>query len=62
MNGRDDAYFLCEYLLGQIAFAGVKMLLFNISQLVPKIIRMMTSDIFQEAEAIVTLLVCFSWP
>jgi hypothetical protein len=40
------------------AFADVEMLQFNNSYLVPNIIRMTSSDIFQKAKTILVLMVC----
>jgi hypothetical protein len=44
------------------AFADVKMLQFNSSELAPNSIRMTLSDICQKAKTIVVLVVCFSQP
>jgi hypothetical protein len=44
------------------AFADVKMLQFNSSELAPNIIKMTLSDNCQKAKTIVVLVVCFSRP
>jgi hypothetical protein len=44
------------------AFADVKMLQLNSSQLVPNMIRMTLSDVCQKAKTIVILVVCLPWP